>query len=391
MGKALTQQRGAEVGDAARWPRVRLGDVCEGKIDRIKALLPESTISYIDIGSVNRENKKILSTTSYPIAHAPGRAQQLVRVGDLLVSTVRPNLNAVALVEQGACQHLVASTGFCVVRPKSELDSRFIYYFSQTNAFIDPLVTVSEKASYPSVTDAIVRDLLIPLPPLPVQREIVARLERELGAADKLAKKFEELESAAEAEFKAELKETFEGAENKIQLAELEDSGRVVMGRGKIISKKDIAAHPGGYPVYSSSATGNGEIGRYGLYMFEDERITWSIDGGGRLYCRSAHRYSVTNVCGWLQVKDSAIEIRYLYYALTDAWSRIDFNYTHKAHPSVIRKEYFVAIPTLSAQRETVARLDAAKAKKEKLVAAARRGRETAALMRKAILKEAFE
>ena len=42
-------------------------------------------------------------------------------------------------------------------------------------------------------------------------------------------------------------------------------------------------------------------------------------------------------------------------------------------------------------QREVVARLDAAKAKKEKLVAVSSRGRETAALMRKAILKEAFE
>lgn len=48
-------------------------------------------------------------------------------------------------------------------------------------------------------------------------------------------------------------------------------------------------------------------------------------------------------------------------------------------------------LPTSSVQREVVARLDAAKAKKEKLLAAARRGREAAALMRKAILKEAFE
>ena len=54
-------------------------------------------------------------------------------------------------------------------------------------------------------------------------------------------------------------------------------------------------------------------------------------------------------------------------------------------------REMQIPIPTLPVQREVVARLDAAKAKKEKLVAAARRGSETAALMRKAILKEAFE
>ena len=54
-------------------------------------------------------------------------------------------------------------------------------------------------------------------------------------------------------------------------------------------------------------------------------------------------------------------------------------------------RDFEIPIPALADQREVVARLDAAKAKKEKLVAAARRGCETAALMRKAILKEAFE
>lgn len=388
MGKALTQQRGAEVGDAARWPRVRLGDVCEfiggGTPDKSHSEYYGDEIPWVTVRDMT---SSVITKTERCITRLglERSAANLIPAGNVIIST-HVGLGKVCLLAVDAAinQDLKA------VIPISDcLSIEFLKTCFMVLA--DYIVSQGTGSTVKGVKLSFVQDLLIPLPPLSVQHEIVARLERELGAVDKLAKKFEELESAAEAEFKAELKETFEGAENKIQLAELEDSGRVVMGRGKIISKKDIAAHPGGYPVYSSSATGNGEIGRYGLYMFEDERITWSIDGGGRLYCRSAHRYSVTNVCGWLQVKDSAIEIRYLYYALTDAWSRIDFNYTHKAHPSVIRKEYFVAIPTLSAQRETVARLDAAKAKKEKLVATARRGRETAALMRKAILKEAFE
>ena len=126
----------------------------------------------------------------------------------------------------------------------------------------------------------------------------------------------------------------------RFSLGELEALGYVTLGRGKVISKEDIKSSPGGYPVYSSSAVGSGEIGRYGLFMFDDERITWSIDGGGRLFYRPAHKYSVTNVCGWLKVNTSEISTRYLHLLLTARWQRLVFDYTYKAHPSVIRDAY---------------------------------------------------
>ena len=96
------------------------------------------------------------------------------------------------------------------------------------------------------------------------------------------------------------------------ELGELEDSGLIKLGRGNVVSKKDISETPGDYPVYSSSAAGDGEIGRYGKYMFDDERITWSIDGGGRLFYRPASKYSVTNVSGWLKnLNENKINTKY--------------------------------------------------------------------------------
>jgi len=142
------------------------------------------------------------------------------------------------------------------------------------------------------------------------------------------------------------------------KLGELESSGIVALGRGAVISKTDIAATPGGYPVYSSSGSGSGEFGRYGKYMFDDERITWSIDGGGRLFYRAPHRYSVTNVCGWMTVNNTRAIPKYLYYALTVAWSKQVFDYTRKAHPSVIRDAYIIPVPPLEVQREIVSILD---------------------------------
>jgi len=153
-------------------------------------------------------------------------------------------------------------------------------------------------------------------------------------------------------------------------LGEIENDGIVELGRGKVISKKDINDNPGDYPIYSSSAVGDGEIGRYSKYMFDDERITWSIDGGGKLFHREGIKYSVTNVGGWIKVKDeSKITTKYLYYALINAWSKKTFDYIHKAHPSVIRDEYYIPVPPLEVQREIVRILDKYTKKNEALKA----------------------
>ena len=127
------------------------------------------------------------------------------------------------------------------------------------------------------------------------------------------------------------------------KLGEIEDAGILHLGRGQIISKTDMQNTPGEYPVYSSSSQGDGEIGKYGLYMFDDERITWSIDGGGKLFYRNGLKYSVTNVGGWLKVdRNDIYNTKFLYYLLYNQWTTKVFDYTHKAHPSIIRDEYLI-------------------------------------------------
>lgn len=144
------------------------------------------------------------------------------------------------------------------------------------------------------------------------------------------------------------------GVEYK-SLADLEDNGFIKLGRGNVISKTDLRDNPGDYPVYSSSATGNGALGYYSKYMFDDERLSWSIDGGGRFFYRPKHKYSITNVCGWLKVlNEEKLSTKYLFYVLTNEWVKKVFDYTKKAHPSVIRKEYTIPVPPLAVQEEIV-------------------------------------
>jgi type I restriction enzyme S subunit len=144
-----------------------------------------------------------------------------------------------------------------------------------------------------------------------------------------------------------------------VKLGDIEDQGYIKLGRGNVISKQDMKDCPGGFPVYSSSSVGDGEIGRYGKYMFDDERISWSIDGGGKFFYRNNLRYSITNVSGWLKVlAPKVVSTKYLYYTLMNEWVKKVYDYTHKAHPSVIREEYIIPIPPLPVQKEIVRVLD---------------------------------
>ena len=174
-------------------------------------------------------------------------------------------------------------------------------------------------------------------------------------------------------------------------LGELEDLGCITLGRGKVISKITMQANPGSYPVYSSSAQGDGQIGSYGAYMFDDERLTWSVDGGGRFFYRPPQKYSVTNVAGWLKVNTYNINCRYLYFLLTSKWLGLKYDYIHKAHPSVIRNEYVgLKFPPLAEQKRIVAKIDAAFEKIDALKANAEKNLANAKELFQSALDEAM-
>ena len=132
-----------------------------------------------------------------------------------------------------------------------------------------------------------------------------------------------------------------------ILLKDLVQQKRIEMKRGNVISKTT-----GQYPVYSSSVQNNGLMCYSDDYMFDEELISWSIDGGGDFFYRPKHKYSLTNVSGYIRVLDKNINCKYLYCILDLLHSKEHFNYTTKAHPSVICKMYKVPLPNIEVQKK---------------------------------------
>ena len=139
---------------------------------------PDEEFRYIDLGAVDQDTKSITEAREIACAEAPSRARQLVRTGDVLVSTVRPNLNGVARVPNDL-NGATASTGFCVLRPDPEkLSGSYLFHWVKSAAFVGDMVSKATGASYPAVSDRIIFESLFPLPPLEEQHRIAAILDQ---------------------------------------------------------------------------------------------------------------------------------------------------------------------------------------------------------------------
>jgi type I restriction enzyme S subunit len=151
--------------------------------------LSESTdadfeLAYIDIGNVNSQGR-VHDIVNYRFEDAPSRARRIVRDGDVIISTVRTYLQAIAPIEN-PLDNLIVSTGFAVVRPSHLLDHRFCKYALRANKFLWEVESRSTGVSYPAINASDLGDIKVSLPEISAQRLIANYLDRETARIDGL-------------------------------------------------------------------------------------------------------------------------------------------------------------------------------------------------------------
>lgn len=190
--------------------KITIGQLCKPNVGQIK-LDDDRLIDYFDIASIDNINKKITGFTTYTFVEAPSRARRMIKKDNVLVSTIRPNLNAVALFDMNTQNVPVASTGFCVLDCKEDTNPRFLFYYLQSRFFVNEMVSQATGASYPAVSDKIVRSAHIPVYSYDEQvviadmldkvTYIIAKRKQQLAKLDELVKaRFVEMFSDTRAE-----------------------------------------------------------------------------------------------------------------------------------------------------------------------------------------------
>jgi type I restriction enzyme S subunit len=152
---------------------------------------PALDMIYVDIGGVDSLGR-IIEQQELTFAKAPSRARRLVRHGDVIVSTVRTYLRAIALIMHPQ-PTTVVSTGFAVIRPGIDLNAKYASYALRSPYFVERVVAYSNGVSFPAINEGEMAAFEIAVPPDSEQHAIVHFLDREIERIDSLIAKNERL------------------------------------------------------------------------------------------------------------------------------------------------------------------------------------------------------
>ncbi|MFV8384309.1 restriction endonuclease subunit S [Vibrio parahaemolyticus] len=148
-------------------------------------------IEYVDISSVSAV-QGISKTEKVMFGKSPSRARRIVRDGDVIVSTVRTYLEAIAPIINPP-QNMIVSTGFAVIRPNQYLDKGFASYCLRAKGFIREVVARSVGVSYPAINASDLVEIKVPSLPKSEQQKIANFLDHETAKIDTLIAKQEKL------------------------------------------------------------------------------------------------------------------------------------------------------------------------------------------------------
>jgi len=380
------------------WPTARLGDVCE-----------------IVYGT--RVRKKDSIGDEYPVYGGGGetfRWDTFNRENQCVVSRFAMSEECVRFVKG---KFFLNDSGLTVDSRDVRLLQSFLDWFLFGNQEV--IYFFGKGSAQRNLDIGEFSSISIPLPPLTVQCEIVARLEKELGEADRLAAKFKRVAELADDAFKAELDETFKALEDNSRRDA--ETRRVRLGDVCERITKGTTPTSVGYcfvesginfvKIESFSEDGTVLINRVAHIspechlalkrsQLQAEDVLFSIAGAIGRVAIVGEDLLPANTNQALAIirtsKEKSLDVKFLKYSLCSCSVKEQYvpmqKTTAQSNLSLQNvSDFILSIPTLDAQRAIVAKLDAAKERCEKLKAAAMRGLAAAENLRKAILAEAFE
>ena len=137
-------------------------------------------IKYVDISSIDNLKNEIISYKEYEVGLEPSRARQCLTKGDILISTVRPNLKNIA-VNNYEEDNIVGSSGFCVLRVNKCM-KEYLLEVVKTEKFTNDMILLATGANYPAIHDKDILDYKIAVPPITLQNqfsEIVKQIDKQ--------------------------------------------------------------------------------------------------------------------------------------------------------------------------------------------------------------------
>lgn len=147
------------------WNVLKLGERCSFN-KRTSSGYFNHSILYLDTSNITNNKIDELQFLNPSSDIIPSRARRLVQEGDIVYSTVRPNLKHFGII-MNPDYNMVVSTGFAVITANWSAYRYFIYQFLIQAATIETLSTIAQSAvsAYPSINTSDIENLDLVVPP----------------------------------------------------------------------------------------------------------------------------------------------------------------------------------------------------------------------------------
>lgn len=266
-----------------------------------------------------------------------------------------------------------ASVHCFIIKPINQnfINNKFLFYLLKSK--YSDISKLIHGTTIPGISIEDLKNFEIPIPPIEIQNEIVkildtyTKLEAELEAELEARKiqynhyrnKLLDFNNNQKLIQSLMTKENNISFNNKVEYKTISEICKIQ--RGQVYSKDFINNNKGEFPVYSSQSLNDGVLGNINKYDFDGQFVTWTTDGAyaGTTFYREG-KFSITNVCGLLQVKNEAyLNTKYLNYSLSLETNK----YVNKAagNPKLmsnVMAEIIIPIPHISIQNKIVDILD---------------------------------
>ena len=148
------------------WKFAKVGDYCIENTGNLSKNDSFDTILYLDTGSITDNYIFELQELNLATDEIPSRAKRKVTHGDIIYSTVRPNLRHYGLL-QNPPGNLIVSTGFSVLHNTGlGVSNDFLFMWLTTKSILEYLQSIAENSvsTYPSlnVSDLLNVEIIVP-------------------------------------------------------------------------------------------------------------------------------------------------------------------------------------------------------------------------------------
>lgn len=344
----------------SKFPLIKLGNLVKINPENKNPseLYSNEQFIYVDISSVEANNGKINYNQLIDSNNAPNRARRVVQNGDILLSTVRPNLKAFALLKD-LPEKVIASTGFAVLRVKEKISAKYLYELLFTDILQEQMISKMGKGQYPSINQDDVTNFKVPLPPVHIQEDITKeckKVDDEIEKANVIIEKSKE-----------EIENGFlKLSNNATQTYRLSNDDIFDVSIGKRVLAKDIEETPSdkAITVYSANVYEPfGYIKKDILKDFSKDSVLWGIDGDWMVNFISKEKpFYPTDHCGVIRIKQDVLHARYLAWALEKAGAEYRFSRANRASTARI-KGMKIDAPSIQEQNKFVKEVEKLEAK----------------------------